>query len=128
MTDATDEADRRSAERGGSPAEPAADLAEAPGPASFRRRMTTAFGWVAGVALGVLVNYGIFSVVGEDYPQVPTTFVAVVAGAFGGMAVADRLGERGFRPLGVAAGVLLALFAWLVVAVMLSPPDVAPAP
>lgn len=98
----------------------------AEGAPSFRRRMTTAFGWVAGVALGVLLNYGIFTLVGESYPQVPTTFVAVVAGAFGGMALADRLGERGFRPLGIAAGVLLALFAWLVIAVILSPPDTAP--
>lgn len=88
--------------------------------------MTTAFGWIAGVALGVLLNYGVFQLVGEGYPQVPTTFVAVVAGAFGGMALADRMGERGFRPLGVAAGVLLSIFLWLVVAVLLSPPEVTP--
>src|SRR5688572_13791193 len=96
--------------------EPQKSTPAASEPATFRRRMTTAFGWVAGVGLGVLVNYGIFTLVGEGYPRTPTTFVAVVAGAFGGMAIADRLGERGFRPLGIAAGVILALFAWLVVA------------
>jgi hypothetical protein len=102
-------------------AAPAKD--EAP---SFRRRMTTAFGWIAGVALGVLLNYGVYMLVGESYPQVPTTFVAVVAGAFGGMGVADRLGERGFRPLGIVAGILLAMMAWLVVAVLMSPADTSP--
>lgn len=91
-----------------------------------RKRLTTVFGWVAGGALGLLVNYAVFLAVGEGYPTVPTTFVAFVAGAFAGMALADRLGVRGFRPLGIAAGVLLAIFLALVVAVLMSPAPGAP--
>ena len=91
-----------------------------------RRRLTTAFGWIAGGSLGLLVNYAAFLGVGEGYPVVPTTFVTFVLGAFGGMAIADRLGARGFRPLGIAAGVLLALFLALVVAVLMSPAPAAP--
>jgi hypothetical protein len=81
--------------------------------------MTTAFGWIAGAALGVLVNYVLFVIFGASYPAVPTTFVLFVAGAFGGMTLGDRLGPRGFRPLGLAAGLLLALALTLVAAVLM---------
>jgi hypothetical protein len=81
-----------------------------------RERLTTAFGWLAGGALGLLVNYGVFLALGERYPTTYTTFGFFLAGAFGGMAIADRLGARGFKPLGVAAGVLLALVVTLVLA------------
>ena len=84
-------------------------------------RWTTAFGWTAGGSLAMLLNYVAFLAVGPGYPTVPTTFGAFVAGAFGGMALADRLGARGFRPLGVAAGILLSLFLALVAAVLMSP-------
>ncbi len=87
---------------------------------TLKRRMTTVFGWVAGGSLGLLVNYGIFLAVGEGYPTAPTTFVTFLAGAFAGMALADRLGARGFRPLGIAAGVLLVAFAWIVIAGLMS--------
>lgn len=100
-------------ETGPAPAKPeAAD--------DLKRRMTTVFGWVAGGSLGLLVNYGLFLAVGEGYPTTPTTFVTFLAGAFGGMALSDRLGVRGFRPLGIAAGVLLVAFAGLVIAGLLS--------
>ncbi|MBX7191508.1 MAG: hypothetical protein K1X94_05600 [Sandaracinaceae bacterium] len=86
----------------------------------LKRRMTTIFGWVAGGSLGLLVNYALFLAIGESYPTTPTTFVTFLAGAFGGMHLADRLGVRGFRPLGIAAGVLLVAFAWIVIAGLLS--------
>ena len=93
---------------------------------AFRKRLSTVFGWVAGGSLGLLVNYAIFLAVsdesGQGYPTVPTTFVLFLLGAFGGMAVADRAGDRAFRPLGIAAGILLALFLALVAAVLMSPP------
>jgi hypothetical protein len=85
--------------------------------------MSTVFGWIAGGALGLLSNYALFLAAGERYPVVPTTFAAFVGGAFGGMALADRMGERGFRWLGVAAGIFLALFVLLVLAVLMSPPS-----
>ena len=74
-----------------------------------RKRATTIFGWTAGGTLGLLLNYGLFLAVGPSYPVVPTTFVLFIAGCFGGMALADRLGERGFKVLGLAAGILVAL-------------------
>jgi peptidoglycan/LPS O-acetylase OafA/YrhL len=84
--------------------------------ADSKRRLTTVFGWVGGGSLGLLLNYGFFLVSPSDYPVVPTTFVAFVGGAFGGMALADRLGPRGFRPLGIVAGISLALMLVLVLA------------
>ena len=85
------------------------------------RRLTTVFGWVAGGSLAILVNYGVLRAVGEGYPVVPTTFALFLAGAFGGMALGDRLGPRGFRILGIAAGVLFTLFVGLLVAALMSP-------
>ncbi len=73
-----------------------------------RRRLTIAFGWIAGASLGLVLNGVTFSFWGRGYPVVPTTFVLFVAGAFGGMKVADHYGHRAFTPLGIAAGVLLA--------------------
>lgn len=96
-----------------------------PATRTSRARSTTALGWVAGGSAGMLLNYLLFLAIADDtgagYPVVPTTFVLFVAGAFGGMAVADRGGEKMFRPLGIAAGVLLSLFVALVAAVLMSP-------
>lgn len=83
---------------------------------TLRRRLVSAFGWTSGGALGLLLNYGLFLLVGDAYPTGPTTFVLFVAGAFAGLHLADRLGERGFRPLGILAGVLLTATVALVVA------------
>ena len=99
---------------------PPSDAHAAPA-SDARARLTTAFGWVAGVCLGVLLNGLVFRLVGDGYPQIPTTFVAVVAGAFGGMSIADRAGARAFAPLGIAAGVLLAIVLALVAAMLLAP-------
>lgn len=92
----------------------------------LRRRLTTAAGWIAGVCAGVLINGLIYRMVGDGYPQTPTTFVAVIVGAFGGMALADKTKEAGLRPLGITAGVLLAIVLWFVVAMLLSPPEAGP--
>ncbi|MGF1465684.1 MAG: hypothetical protein ACFCGT_06090 [Sandaracinaceae bacterium] len=104
------------------PASPSPE-GDAPTP-NARRRVVTAFGWVAGICAGVLVNYPLYLLFGgpgSAYPVALTTFVAVAAGGFGGLALADRLGEQGLRPLGLAAGLLLALLLGLVVMVTLAP-------
>lgn len=105
-----------------------AKTAKAPDAAAtdLRVRLTTAFGWVAGVCAGVLLNGLVFRMVGDGYPQIPTTFVAVIAGAFGGMAIADKTKERGFRALGIVAGVLLAIVLWFVAAMLMAPPEASP--
>jgi hypothetical protein len=102
------------------------DVGEASPELAFRRRLSTVFGWIAGGSLGLLLNYALFLLVsdeaGRGYPTVPTTFALFVIGAFAGMAVADRGGDKAFRPLGIAAGILLTLFLSLVAAVLMSPP------
>ncbi len=85
-------------------------------------RLSTMFGWVAGAALGLLINFALFRMIGGDYPTTITTFAFVIVGAFGGMTLSDRLGAKGFKPLGIAAGVLLALILAVVAAFFLSPP------
>lgn len=98
-----------------------ARVADDEGEDRTKRRLATAFGWVAGGAVGLLLNYGLLLAVGDAYPTTWTTFVLFLLGAFAGMALADRLGPRAFKPLGVAAGVLLALFVGVVLAVLMSP-------
>lgn len=75
-----------------------------------RSRAQTAFGWIAGGSLGVLVSYGLFLLVGEAYPKEPAIVVLFALGAYGGMRLSDHLGPRGFKPLGIAAGILASLF------------------
>jgi len=74
-----------------------------------RRRLTTIFGWLAGASLGVVINGSIFYLLDDDSWLMVSTFVFFVAGAFAGMAVADRFGARAFGPLGLSAGLLVAL-------------------
>lgn len=67
------------------------------------------FGWVAGGALGVLVNTGLELFLASVWPEAVGIFVLFVAGAFGGMRLARKLGPRGFRLMGIAAGILVAV-------------------
>jgi hypothetical protein len=74
-----------------------------------RNPVGTVLGWVAGALALLIVNFASYQAVGEGYPVELTSFAAVVAGGFGGMAVADRLGPRATRVLGAVVGVLLAV-------------------
>ncbi len=71
-------------------------------------RIATGLGWFVGGGLALLLNYFAFVAVGPGYPAAPTSFVAFVAGAFGGMWVADRLGSKALKTLGISAGILIA--------------------
>lgn len=84
-----------------------------------RGRLGTIFGWIAGGCFGLLLNYFVFLAIGARY-LVWSTFLLFAAGAFAGMYVADRLGDRAFRVMGVAAGILLALAVALGAAMLLS--------
>ena len=85
-----------------------------------QKRMGTVFGWIAGGSLGLITDFGLYVAIGQGYPLVPMTFALFVAGCFAGMWVSDRLGDRAFRMLGLAAGVLLALALTLAFAVVLT--------
>lgn len=82
----------------------------------------TAFGWLAGGTAGFVLNLLVARFVGPDrYPVAPTTFVLFLAGAFGGMTLADRLGVKAFRPFAMAAGIAFAvLLSIFVIAFVLS--------
>ena len=71
--------------------------------------VATALGWLTGALTAVLVNFALFHVIGGDYPVELTSFAGVVVGGFGGMALADRMGSRGIRPLAITVGLLLAV-------------------
>lgn len=75
-------------------------------------------GAAIGAWLGILVNYGIFHVVGNGWPVSVSTFVAVAGGAFGGMAVVQRLGRHAPRAIGLGLGLMvgLSLIAWVLTA------------
>ncbi len=82
--------------------------------------MATVFGWIAGGSVGLILDYALWLAVGEGYPVIPATFAFFVAGAFFGMWLSDRLGERSFRVLGIAAGILLAVAVTFVVSLVLT--------
>lgn len=83
-----------------------------------RKRLATILGGGVGGGLGILVNYFLFAAFGEAYPVGPTSFGLFVVGAFGGMALADRLGKKALKVMGITAGVLLSLA--VITAVVLS--------
>lgn len=76
-------------------------------PEKKRSRLGTILGWLAGALALLLANFFAYQAYGDGYPVEPTSFVAVVVGAFGGMAVADRLGARAPKILGLLVGFLL---------------------
>ncbi|MEM1416176.1 MAG: hypothetical protein AAGH15_14815 [Myxococcota bacterium] len=82
------------------------------------RRTVTILGWVDGALFALWLNLLLFHAVGEGYPVEVTTFVLFTAGAFGGMAIADRFGRRALRPLALGLGALLALTLLTLVALM----------
>ncbi|MBC7170940.1 MAG: hypothetical protein H5U40_00850 [Polyangiaceae bacterium] len=73
------------------------------------QRLAVTLGWVAGLLLGLLVDYGGYVALGDDYPKGYTTFALLAAGGLGGMTLADRLGARALKVMSLAVGVLVAV-------------------
>ncbi len=71
-------------------------------------RLAVALGWLAGICLGLLVDYGAYVLIGDDYPKGYTTFVLLAGLAFAGMYLADRLGPRALKVMALAVGILVA--------------------
>ncbi len=84
-----------------------------------KSRLQTIFAWVAGGALGVLASYALYLFIGDAYPKEPAVVVLFALGAYGGMLLSDRVGPRGFRAFGIAAGILSSLFFVLTLLVLL---------
>lgn len=80
---------------------------------SYDRRAGTVLGWLAGASLGLVIDYAAAAYVGQGYPAGYSTFALIIGGAFGGMALADKLGERAPKVLGPVAGVFVAVCASL---------------
>jgi hypothetical protein len=82
-------------------------------PASPAGRAGTALGWIAGGTAGLLASWALSPLV-PAWATIPLTFVLLVLGFFGGMALSTRLGARALRVMGIAAGVLFAIVLTLV--------------
>ncbi|MEM7447549.1 MAG: hypothetical protein AAF355_04845 [Myxococcota bacterium] len=75
-----------------------------------RRQWCTVFGWVLGACLGLYLSFGFYLFFEINRATATAlTFAFLVGGAFGGMALADRLGNRGFPWLAASAGTALAI-------------------
>ena len=85
----------------------------------YDKRAGTVLGWLGGAASGLVLDYAIAAAVGETYPAGYSTFALLVVGAFVGMAVADKLGERAPKILGPFAGIMVAVCATLFLAASL---------
>jgi putative effector of murein hydrolase len=88
--------------------------------AGTERTLRIVFGWIVGVVAGAIANYGVAGLFGEHYPIVPTTFVAIVACAFAGMAIAERLGPRSTPWVAIVTAITLVVAAVLFVGPWLS--------
>lgn len=76
---------------------------------TYDRRAGTVLGWLFGASSGLVVDYGLAAAIGAGYPAGYSTFGLLVVGAFIGMAVADKLGERAPKVLGPIAGIMVAV-------------------
>ncbi len=72
-----------------------------------RSPLGTVLGWISGSGTGLLLSFIAYHSI-DGMPVGPVVFGALVAGAFGGMALADRLGERAIRVLGIWTGCIAA--------------------
>ena len=87
-----------------------------------RGRWATALAWIAGGSFGLIVNFVIVSIFGDEHVYV-TTFVTFALGATLGTLVSDKLGPKYFRAMGMAAGVLVAIAATLLAAGWMHKPE-----
>lgn len=77
--------------------------------AASKKQLAAVLGGCVGGGLAILCNYFIYAAVGAAYPAGLTSFVLFALGAFGGMALADRLGKKALKVMGIAAGILISL-------------------
>ncbi len=69
-----------------------------------------ALGWINGVLVALVIDFALYSVMGDSYPQGPATVVLFAIFALTGANLAERMGKRALRPMALAAGMLIALY------------------
>jgi hypothetical protein len=74
------------------------------------RNFAIALGWINGVLVALPVDFALYSLLGDAYPQGPATVLTLGVFALSGAKVGDRFGTRATRPMAVALGILLSLY------------------
>lgn len=81
--------------------------AKSPQPTS---NVAVALGWINGVLIALVIDFALYNVMGDVYPQGPATVLLFAIFALTGAKLAERLGRKALRPMAIAAGVLIALY------------------
>lgn len=69
-----------------------------------------ALGWINGVLVALVIDFALYSLLGESYPQGPATVLLFAIFALSGAKLSERLGRRALRPMAIALGIMLALY------------------
>lgn len=88
-----------------------------PRPAS---NFAIALGWINGMLIAVVLDFTLYNLLGEMYPQGPATVVLVGGFALGGAKLAERLGAKSARPMAIGLGVLIALYVSAALSVLMT--------
>lgn len=73
-------------------------------------KIAVALGWINGVLVALVIDFALFNVLGESYPQGPATVLLFAIFALSGAKLAERLGSRALRPMAIATGIMLSLY------------------
>jgi len=69
-----------------------------------------ALGWINGVLVALPIDFALYSLLGDSYPQGPATVLVLGVFALSGAKLGERFGPRSVRPMAVALGVMLSLY------------------
>jgi len=79
-----------------------------------------ALGWINGMLIAIILDFTLYSLLGDAYPKGPATVVLVAGCALGGAKLSERLGEKSVRPMAIGLGVLIALYVSAALSVLMS--------
>lgn len=69
-----------------------------------------ALGWINGVLVALVIDFALYSLLGDSYPQGPATVLLFAIFALSGAKLAERLGKHAMRPMAIALGIMLSLY------------------
>lgn len=67
-------------------------------------------GWINGVLLALPLDFALYSVLGDSYPQGPATVLVLGIFALSGAKLGERFGARAVRPMAIALGIMVAVY------------------